>query len=219
MQLRGCGRQAGGRFVEDDGARVLFNQPNALEGLQEYFALGRYLSPAMRGLDLGAANQIFLSGQAAATVSSAIYSELPLEWIDRVGVCAPPGPSFVGGTHLVIWRHSRMERDAMRLIEHLIGLDSQQELAQSDLLPVRLRAVEVLKAGEHGRFVRCAEQCLLSGRAFPTVHLWDVIETRLVTALGAVWNEVLAVDKPDVMAILHRQLDPLAERLNLMLGA
>ncbi len=36
---------AGGDFVSPDGKRTLFNSPEALKGFEQYFELGRFLSP------------------------------------------------------------------------------------------------------------------------------------------------------------------------------
>ncbi|HUS15315.1 MAG TPA: extracellular solute-binding protein, partial [Chloroflexia bacterium] len=61
---------AGGDFLSADGKRVQFSLGAARTGLRRYFALGRYLAPAVRRLTGSQPDDMFLHNpQAGATIS------------------------------------------------------------------------------------------------------------------------------------------------------
>ena len=60
-------------------------------------------------------------------------------------------------------------------------------------------------------------QALKKGRTFPQISLWGLIEEKLSTALDKVWEEVLGEEKPDIDALLSKNLDPLVHRLQMTL--
>ena len=62
-------------------------------------------------------------------------------------------------------------------------------------------------------------RALRAGRSFPLFARWGLIEDSLVDALGQIWDDVLGQPNPDVEAIIRRQLEPMAQRLNLSLAA
>jgi hypothetical protein len=62
-----------------------------------------------------------------------------------------------------------------------------------------------------------AAQALLSGRTFPSIRLWGVIEDRLSAGMDAVWKDILAHPDSDLQDALVRFLTPLCQRLDLML--
>jgi multiple sugar transport system substrate-binding protein len=201
---------AGGDFVSADAKRVTFTLPHARAGIYKYFELGRYLSPEARGLDEVQADSLFGQGRAAMTISGA--------WLraahDATAAQALlPGVSFVGGTHLVIWKHARETDLAIALVKHLIGADSQTTIVrQSGQLPTRL---DVLTQAPFSSdpFYQMVRRGLQSARSFPSFALWGLVENRLVEACAGIWADVLAATDPDLHAIVDRHLDEAAERL------
>jgi multiple sugar transport system substrate-binding protein len=208
---------AGGHLLSADGKQILFNQPKALAGFRAYFALGRYLVDEARGLTDTESDMLFQAGKAAVTVSGPWLLAMPPELVAKVGITSPPGIPFVGGSHLVVWKYSRLAREAVQLVRFLADLRFQQCCKPGGLLPVRLTALELFNtsSAEMGKYL---QQGLTKGRSFPSVPLWQVIEARLADALAATWGEVLEAPDSNWDAILDDRLNRLAQRLSLTLG-
>jgi multiple sugar transport system substrate-binding protein len=213
---------ANGDFVSPDGKHVLLTQPQALAGLKSYFSLARFMSDQVRNFSTALDfDDLFLSGEAAVIISSGYLSPTDQGALQpkQVGVAAPLGIPFIGGSHLVIWQHTKYDHDATQLVHFLTRFDTQQSYGLGNLLPVRLDALSALgeAGGYAGEFVRQLLQWLPQGRMLPSVYLWNVIEARVAKALAQVWEEVLATHEPDLEAILQRQLLPVTQFLDMML--
>ena len=59
---------------------------------------------------------------------------------------------------------------------------------------------------------------LKTGRSFPVTRSWGLMEDRLTRELKALWDEVLADPALDIESAIARHLEPLAMRLDLVLG-
>jgi len=211
---------AGGDFVSADGKQILFDRPEARAGLRAYFGLHRYISP--RIADWPSPEVAFCQGQAAVTISG-----LWLFWTLRdvntgqvaanLGVASPPGVPYVGGTHLVVWAHSpiRNQQLAVEIVRLLTGRELQSSFSEGTF-PARLDATHALEKS-HPLAYRAVVNNLKTGRYFPNTSLWSAVEDRLTTAFGSIWSELLGKPEADVDTAIARQLDPLAERLNMTL--
>ncbi|MBN1261736.1 MAG: extracellular solute-binding protein [Anaerolineae bacterium] len=211
--------QAGGDFVSSDGKRVLFNTPEARKGLKAYFQLARYLAADVQCLGQSASEDIFKEGRAAITICGpALLCDLlnrQPPHLAHIGVASPPGPPFVGGSHLVIWRQNPNPEPALELIEFLTSLPFQKGFRVHQQLPARNEAFESLNIGrEFGKYLKRA---LVNGRTFPSVYLWGLIEEHLFRAFVAMWHDVLSTPTPDLDAILDAHLNPLERRLQMIL--
>jgi len=211
----------GGDFVDATGKEILFSKPEALAGFKAYFSLQRFLTGPARGLTTSQADALFMNGQAAVTISGPHLLAMSPELLEQVGFTAPPGPPFVGGSHLVIWKHTRYEKEALQLVSALTSLEAQKRYGLGSLLPVRLAALAELEknSGREGVFARYVQQALVNGRSFPSVYLWDIVESRLVAAMASIWDEILQSPAPDLDAIFQRLLPTLAHRLGAMLNS
>ena len=215
---------AGGDFVTPEGDRTLFSQPQALAGLAAYFGLARYLAPAVRRMTGDAPDQQFLHDpQTAVTVSGpwlfgAVREQGAAELPPQLGVSLPPGPSFVGGSYLAIWKYSPRYEAALKLIRFLTQAPQQVRYAERvGLLPVTHEAVAAPPFATDPLWqltIRGVE----TGRSFPVTRSWGMLEYRLVATLRTIWTETLANPQRDLEAALKKQLDPLAERLDQLLG-
>lgn len=211
---------AGGDFITADGRRTLFSQPAARAGLRAYFALGRFLPPDVQRLNGLQPDQQFLNDdQTALTLSGAwLFNQVSPALKTQLGVALPPGASFVGGSHLVIWKHTLKQNAALKLIQFLTQPAAQVHYAQAvGLLPVRLDAL----AGPpyiSDPLWQMAITGLKSGRTFPVTRSWGLMEDRLTTALSALWADTLAHPDADLEALILKRLEPLAQRLDLVLG-
>ncbi|MGC9358062.1 MAG: extracellular solute-binding protein, partial [Anaerolineae bacterium] len=157
--------QAGGDFVDARGQNLTFHEPQAVTGFKSYFGLERYLTPPARGLTDTESDKLFWSGKAAVTLSGPwLLSLHPDERIDQVGVTSPPGPPFIGGSHLVVWKHVGYAPNALRLVRHLTSLRFQSTFGTlNTLLPARLKAFEALNT-ESRAFGKYLRRSLTNGR-------------------------------------------------------
>ena len=70
---------------------------------------------------------------------------------------------------------------------------------------------------ESNIFHRTYIEALQTGRSFPTMRLWGSIEEKLIATISRIWVELFDDPNQDLDACLHRHLDPLAARLNVVL--
>jgi hypothetical protein len=59
---------------------------------------------------------------------------------------------------------------------------------------------------------------LKGGRTFPVTRSWGLMEDRLSTEFAGLWDEVLNSPQLNLDAAIARRLEPLARRLDLVLG-
>jgi hypothetical protein len=71
---------------------------------------------------------------------------------------------------------------------------------------------------EYDPFHRIYLQALQTDRSFPTMRLWGSVEEKLIREISSIWAELFADPDQDLDTCLHRHFDPLAERLNIVLG-
>ena len=57
-----------------------------------------------------------------------------------------------------------------------------------------------------------------NGKSFPTMRLWSSIEDQLIATIAHIWAERYANPNEDLDTCLRKYLDPLAKRLNIVLG-
>jgi multiple sugar transport system substrate-binding protein len=216
---------AGEELVSDDGKRVLFNQPGARSSIRAYFALHRYLPPSTRKLSNPDAFHLFVSRQVAATIGPSGWLPTIRESISARGeqlplaVALPPGPSYVGGSNLVVWKHTIHAQRAVELVRFLTQEDTQRDLcAGTGLLPVHRHTLS-LPLYSTDPLDRLVIEALESGRSYPTFPRWGLIEERTSSTFVHIWDDLLAEPDPDLDGVLDRHLAPLARRLDLALGA
>lgn len=211
---------AGGDFVTSDGKHTLFSHPQARAGLSSYYALSRFLTSdvsKLNGLEPDA--QFLKNEQTALTISGPwLFTEASAELRARIGVALPPGASFVGGSHLVVWKHTARSEAALELIQFLTQTSAQVAYSQYlGLLPAKLDALTAPPFATNPLW-QIVIQGVKTGRSFPVTRSWGLMEDRLTTALSALWSEVLAAPNLDLDAAIAKKLEPLARRLDLVLG-
>jgi multiple sugar transport system substrate-binding protein len=211
---------AGGDFITPDGRRTLFSQPEARAGLGAYFALGRYLAPSVRQLNgLEPDRQFLRDAGTALTLSGPwLFGQASPELRERLGIGLPPGPTFVGGSHLVIWKHSVKFEATLKLIQFLMQPSAQVVHSQNiGLLPSRLDALSSPPFSTNPLWGSVILG-LKTGHSFPVTRSWGLMEDRLTTALSMLWAEVLQTPDLDLDRAIAKRLEPLAKRLDLVLG-
>jgi len=212
--------EAGGDFVTPDGKQVLFAQHHAIAGLRNYFALGRYIPSALRQIGAPHPDTQFLQhDDTAVTIGGPwLFNFLTGAARDNVGLALPLGAPMLGGSHLVIWKHSRKPDAALKLIRFLTQTEAQVQYARRiGLLPA---VVEALNEAPFttDRLWRSAVQAVKAGRAVPITPSWGLMEDRLATEFAAVWQALFDQPTLDLVALLARRLEPLAGRLDQLLA-
>jgi len=211
---------AGGDILSADGRHVAFNQPAALEGFRKYFGLKPYISPESFSLSSTSAGDLFRAQKAAVHIGSPwmgiVGRTLHPEWNGNLGIQVP-GTTYVGGNSLVIWRYSRNPQAAFELIRFLSSQPSTiPTITHSSELPTKRDAI-CIPGMENDVFHHAYMQAMQTGRIFPTMRLWGSVEDKLVLTISNIWKELFANPDQDLDTCLHKHLDPLAERLNIIL--
>lgn len=215
---------AGGEFITPATQAIELASAASYRGLQAYFGLSEFMPnegrfyPDAELLDLFARRQVaaIISGPWVPTyLQYHHFSDLQL------GAVLPPGPSFVGGTALVTWQHSKTPREAKELVGQLSEANFQKAYSQSaGCLPVRSAAwnAEFLATNP---LLPVYLNALKTGRGLPPVRLWGLIEDRLAETLGAIWAEIFATPRSkretELEAILTQQIEPLVARLEMIM--
>ena len=212
----------GGDYLSSDHRRVLFDQPEALAAWQSYFGLLRLMSPEGRQLMIKeGTGPLFPKGESAIAfgtirLTRPDYSP-PAEVIDNWGVAALPQPSFVGGSNLVVWNHTRRLRAALELVRFLSQAASPANCYMPlSALPPRVAMLNESEFAQDPRFVAMGT-AIRGGRAYPAFTLWGLLEDKLIEAVLKIGNQLLTQPEADVEAVIRQQIEPLAQRLNLTL--
>lgn len=213
----------GGNFNAPARNRVVFDQPQALQGMSQFFSLVAYMAPSARHLSVEEARAYFVDGKAAVTITgSELIQDLQndpslRDLLPLIGTARLPGIPFVGGSNLVIWKHTpyALEKAALKLLEHLTSPEVQQQYFQATGLPPARNAS--LDAIADTPFNRTLVETNYNGRAFASVPLWGLIEDKLNAAFERIWQDIFSVEEPMIDAILAKHLIPIANRLNITL--
>ena len=212
---------SGGKFLSDDGQKVVFDSPEALAGMEKFFRLSRYLHPSARRLNDAQSDEFFRTGRAATAVSGPWLFDHPdvdPALREQFAVAVPPGVPFVGGFHLVVWKHARQEDVALELMDFLAGKNAPEELFPAFSLPARIDILAHSKFTAHPVY-RVMGEALRVGRSFRTVWMWGMIENRLYEALQLMWEKAFSISEPDFRAALKAHMHQVTERINLKLSS
>lgn len=210
----------GGDFVTLDGKNMAFHQAPALAGLKSFFSLYRYMPKEGQPFDYSPTQDYFINQRAAVTIGNLgpginILKDVQPEKRAKLGVALPPGPPYVGGSSLIIWKHARHEQAALDLIRYLVSYEAQVEYCQRiGYLPVRLDALAQPPYSTDYLYRNFA-QALEKGRIFPTIKLGGLLEDRLSTVLDQIWHDIIADPDVDLEATISKWINPLVRRFEL----
>lgn len=209
----------GGDFLSQDGQQVIFNSPQALDGMEKFFRLACFLPAAARRLGDTQSDLLFLQGQAALAMSGPWlfdYPETQATLQEQFAVAMPPGVPFVGGFHLVIWKHTRQEKAALKLIEYLAGPHLPEELFPAFSFPARLDVLSHSRFADHPIY-GVVSMAMRAGRSFPTTWMWGMIENRLFETLHILWERFWTEPEANFHSMLEEHISRLVERINFTL--
>jgi ABC-type glycerol-3-phosphate transport system substrate-binding protein len=132
-----------------------------------------------------------------------------------LGAALPPGPSFVGGTNLVIWQHTShlITQGALDLITLLVSSPQFSTYClDTGYLPSRQDALDILRKQGDAR-MQVLVGALETGRTGSSAHLWVLVAERLGAALGGIWNALRQEPDQDVPDLVARMTRMAAARL------
>lgn len=223
---------AGGDFISEDRKQALFTQKGALDGLEAFFSLYRFLALEDYGLTQEECYKNFTNGKAAVLVAGNPFQkdlqqvQIP-EVLNNLGVVQVPGIPWVAGANIVIWREAQLnpliDRGAVALAKFLTSKEAQVKYAEDQAaIPSKIEAFEaanfclpVIK--------NAVRQSLITGRSYRPVSLWLRIMNELRPALDDITREFLedtgAYPDPAALRMLcAKHLEPLARRIGILLS-
>jgi len=210
----------GGKFVDEDSKKMQIDQPEAIAGVVDYFRLYKYLGPNWQDKTESEAGDAFLVNNAAVTISGPwvfpFIQQTPL-LAENIGIAAPLGKSFIGGSSLAIWNKTFEEQASLELVEYLTSEEFQDVYPQMiGMLPARRSSLEkhqFINKDIHAVVL----DALQNGLEAPVFSLWGLLESRLATSLAKLWNDVLTTPDPNIEVMATRQMKITARRLNLLI--
>ncbi len=218
--------QAGGNFLSPNLKSTAFAEADAVRGIEAYFRLRRYMIPGSSISERDAVYR-FSRREAAVTLSGPwLLTRLRDPYENPAGIAdlclvLPPGPAFVGGSHLVMLKHTQasMERPAINLISRMTAWQSQMELgAIMGMLPVRLDAMNDPIYAEDP-YYQTMIAALKGGRSFPAAPRWNVVEEGLTDAFFQIWRTIESNPSQPIQDVIAQHLEPLARHLDTILTA
>jgi ABC-type glycerol-3-phosphate transport system substrate-binding protein len=215
--------EASGDFIHPSGREVTFNSPKALLGLKNYFSLGKYFAPGARNLDTSTSERLFFEGKAAVTYSgtwllNAINGTGAEVVKKNFGVALPPGTPIVGGTHLVVFRHTPQAKLALDLVQFLSSAETIIKSPQLIVLPARLKVFDSELFRDSAAH-QVLTEAIRRGHSFPAFPLWGLIEERFGNMLAQIWNQIDTQPDANLEQVIADSVNALAARLNDMLAS
>ncbi len=216
---------SGGHIMDNRGKQVVFNSPAALAGLKLFLALMRRM-PNAEYFGADECMDALLNGKAAAIVTdphsflNALHNKP--QAMQNVGAASLMSIPWSGGSSVVIWRTTQGYPDKLeacnKLAEFLARKSTMLDLARGpSVLPSRADALDELFPADHAlRPVML--QLISTGRSYRPIALWRRIEHQIGVELGALATELIQNPDADLDALVTRNMNSLAERLNLTLG-
>ena len=213
--------QAGLDLVDTEKKIVLFNQPAVRSAILSFFSLYQYISKDMQLLAERDADQAFIDGKVAVTISgpwNIIHSSRTPEVAANLGLAIPLGCSYTGGASLIVWERTGQSAAALELIDYLTSREFQTSFPKTaGLLPGRLDSLESFPLPDTSLYPLVL-QALKTGRSLPTIGLWGLIEDRLAHAIPRLWDDLFASPNPNLEELYDEHIAPLTNRLNITLA-
>ncbi len=186
----------GGSLLSSDHKTACFLEPAALAGMKAFFRLARFLSPGSTTTDFSVSARDFELGQTAITLGNLgaaqkVLANLPPEKRQLVHTTPTLGVSLVGGSSLVIWKHTRQEDQAVRLVQFLTSAEFQSQYPQRmGLLPAR-QDILLSQFSPSDPFQAGFLKAMQHGRPFPVAKLAGLLEDQFSNGLMRIWNRIL----------------------------
>ena len=215
---------AGGDFTDKEGSIVLFDSPQAIEGLKNWLDTYWVVREPYKALNQPQMFDLFREGRAAAVLATIHGANTFIDEHtnplvrENLGVASATDVPWAGGGSFIVWEHARrniqQEQAAVDLVKFLaskeINLRYQRVTAS---MPSRIDALkEIYPDGNPAR--EAVMMATTRGRHYYNTPIWRRIEHQLSEELGLMVNETLGNPAPNTEAIVRAHVEPLARRLN-----
>jgi multiple sugar transport system substrate-binding protein len=211
----------GGQFIDAANKKVLLDSPAVLTGIQDFYRLHRYFASDWKDNDLVNSESTFMNGQAAVTISGPwafSYLHHHPSTLENTGIASVLGHSFVGGSVLSISKHSYQEQAAVNIIQYLTGHEFQSQYPHRiGMLPGRINALDNYPFPKED-YRHIIKQALQNGRELPGFSLWGLVESRLVTTLAKLWDDIRANPEADTDELVTKQMVTTNKRIDALLA-
>jgi len=206
----------GGDFLDPDGRRSAFNDPEAREGLEAYFKLHSYMPSHRQPLNMAGVVELFAQRKIAVMINGPWAMDVMQrehsmdELVNQVGIAVPPGTTFVGGPQLAIWKHNQEEARSFELVKYLLSPSVQMQIGPlSGMLPALRAVAEDPSYAEGNVYHDVFLQAMKAGRNPALMPNWGFVEEKLATAYGQIMGALWEDPDLDVSSLLDRVLNPL----------
>lgn len=213
---------AGGDIRSDDGRRMLLMDPKSQAGMQAYFGLNEFITPAMHGLGESQIYKAFFAGKlAVALAKESDYLEVVMhgsnvapEVAENIGLAMLMSVPYIGGSALVVWRHSMRYPEGLALIQYLSSMEAWQTLNQQvpPYTPARMDILEKAPLAAIP-FYPAIRSSLEKGRSFQSGYRWSGVESRLAMAIESLWSDLRANPGLDIAREVEKRFGELSSRL------
>ena len=213
----------GGDLVSPDGKRAIFDSAEAQKAVVAYFNLRRFFAPDWRQAPEAPYPQDFRQGKTAICLggswAAAPRADVLPEVSANLRVAPLPGSAFVGSQHFVVWNHTRQPEAAIELVRYLTSKEALSELVRTVyLLPARLDLLEG-ELYQKNEIYKALASAAVSGRTFPTMSLFGLLEQKLSGMLEQIWRQLRQDPDQDVESLVREIVTGLVRRLNATLGS
>lgn len=210
----------GGHFRSTDLHKVALVEPEARQGMLDFFKLHSFIHPGSRGMDYRSSDEMYYSGQAAVNLSGQWVitrleekTGISSEVLENTAHQLPPGVPYVGSTHLVIWRYSTRVPDALKVIKHLQDQKTLRRIFHSaGVFPARNDLLNQPPFSTDPRY-QVVVSCLRKGRNFRSSNAWAGVEVRLNEMCDQLWADLFKNPELDLEQEIDRRVRQLAERV------
>ncbi|MCL4261945.1 MAG: extracellular solute-binding protein [Anaerolineae bacterium] len=217
--------QAGGDFMSSDGRRTLFCEPQALAGLRAFYeTFAPAIRPEVQNLNDSDATVSYMQAKTAVIITGHwMLNLLPRsdtlpEIQQNTGIALTPGVPYNGVMALIIWNHSRKDREALKLVQFLTRPDIQTTFVQeAGYLPVLQEAYGRPPFSTDPGY-QIIRQSLETGRHLNAIYMWGLVEDQLTVVLNGIWQTIFADPEMDIAAAIEARLKPVAARLDRILS-
>lgn len=198
------------------GDKLLIDRPEAIEALVRYFKLYRFMPQQGQNPDQHELWELFKENKVAT-----IMTNISIRSLSRTsgtgtntGATFAPGPTYVGGSSLVIWRHSRQPEEAVELIRHLTTSSAQLQFALlTGSMPARSKVLTDIHFTQTPK-LRVFSDSILLGRTYADLPSCGLIEELLCAAIANVWAKIIANPRIDIKSTLLSEIEPIVLRVN-----
>ncbi len=214
-----------GDFISPDGRSTLMATPGVRSALRSFYGLHRFMPREGQPMNGDKVVELFRQRRVAAIMGGPwVLTDLrgqasARERLPRLGITLPPGPSFVGGGQLVIWRHARYLQECIELVRQLVTPAAQMAYCPViGLMPARVEALADPYYADDPHH-KVLVEALQKGRVYSGFPLWGMVEDKLSATFVRIWLELFSRSDVSLDVVLARHLDALATRLDITLGS